>query len=290
MKEIANSSLNEPRATSYSSIISPQERTAESNPVQPVHISTWHIFKRHLPNLILTIIVDVILPIVFYFVLQIYIAPVYAISIAASPPLIMMIIKCMWSHTFDAIGFIVVTALTISAIVTIAIDNPRIMIIEKPCTGVVLLLAFIISLIPIRVRNFKLKPIIFYFYVELLPMEKIQIETDDVDDGNNFDYKELTEDDALPIKTERYISEVYEWIYEHCPNFRLCCYQLTILWCINFSIEVVGGFLIYFSNLNLNAAVIYANLVVQGSRICFAIITIIFVIRERRETLRKITR
>ncbi|CAF1168986.1 unnamed protein product [Didymodactylos carnosus] len=262
--------------TNYSSITDQQQETK--------HLSAWHVFKRHLPNLLLTLIMDILLPILFYFLLRLYIGSTYALLVAACPPLIMIIIKALWARTFDVIGFVVITELVISAIITAATHHPRIRILKRPCAAVVLFIAFIFTLIPIKTKQFRLKPIVFYFYVELLPVEKSQIRTEqplEVD---------FIKDDATPIKSEKCISQVYDWIYDNCPNFRFCCYELTILWTIGFLLEASGSFAVYFSTLTFNEAILCIHSIVAVIGGLCALITLVLIVFERKETMKQISK
>ncbi len=66
--------------------------------------SSWNAFKHHIPHFLMTMLIDVILPLAIFFGLQNHIKPVYTLILAGAPPFFMVIFKAI---LFNALGFII---------------------------------------------------------------------------------------------------------------------------------------------------------------------------------------
>ncbi|CAF0951747.1 unnamed protein product [Didymodactylos carnosus] len=288
----------------YSTAIDSNSQPSASIPDEEVQYSMWNMFKRHIPRLILTVLVDIVIPLVLYFVLQKYLLSVYALLIAGCPALIMVIVKAVWSRTFDGIGFLVFIGFFISAIVAIITKNARVLVFEKSLITAVMSAIFLVSLIPFHIRcgqrvNLKLRPLVYYFYMDLIPMGKRQAGLSRVIivDQHDNRYRELQEeiDDIQQTTSERLIEPskeeveaVYDWIYHHCSSFRYSCYGLTILWAIGFMVEFGGRLALVFAHLSVNIIVLYANVMLAVVASLCALSSMIIIIIERRQTMNQI--
>ena len=106
-------------------------RMASETTTRPDPFSTWRMFKRHIPRLLVTISVDIVLPLLIYFLAQKHVKSVYALLLAGTPPLLMIVIKGLLSRTFDALGFLVLIGFVISSVVAIVTRNAIILLLEK---------------------------------------------------------------------------------------------------------------------------------------------------------------
>ena len=142
-----------------------------------VQFSIWQTFKRHIPHVVLTILFDVVLPLVIYFSLQKHIKTVYALLIAGSPPFVMIMFKGIVYRTFDAIGFLVFFGFIISGILAIITRNPLVILLEKSLVTGVSSLIFAITLIPFNCchNRCRLRPLAYYLYQDLVPTTREQI-------------------------------------------------------------------------------------------------------------------
>ncbi|CAF4375006.1 unnamed protein product, partial [Rotaria sp. Silwood2] len=112
-------------------LLEDEEQESASISIEEIKFSLWNTFKHHIPRLIITVLVDLIIPLVVYLILQKRIRPVYALSAAGVPPFIMVLVKGIMSRTFDALGFIVFISFVASAIAAIITRNPIILLLEK---------------------------------------------------------------------------------------------------------------------------------------------------------------
>lgn len=255
--------------------------------------SLWKTFKRHIPGFLLTILMDVILPLVIYFYLQRYIRPVYALLVASSPPLFMVLFKATYSRTFDALGFLVFFTFTISAIVAIVTRNPIVLLLEKSMVTGILSLIFALTLIPFHccVKNCRLRPLAYYFYQDLVPTTRDELglpedifnhDTEQIADR----YTELREGAATNVLTgKEEVAAVYEWIYLNCPSFRYSCYLITGIWAVCFLLEFLARLALILLHLSINKIFLYGHIILSSITAVCIVSTIIVIAMERKYTL-----
>jgi hypothetical protein len=258
---------------------------------QQIHFSIWDTFKHHIPRFLITILVDIILPLVIYFSLQKRIKPVYALLAAGGPPLIMVIIKGLLSRTFDALGFLVFIAFLISAFVALVTHNPIVLLLEKSVVTAMLSLIFGLTLIPWKCcqERFRIRPLAYYFYQDLVPTKRHEVGLPDGIFHNELEPNdEQPEDQASVVQMshKEEVAQVYEWIYEHCSSFRNACYMITSIWSIGFLFEFLGRLTLILVRLSVNKIVIYGHVILTLITIVMIILSIICIAKERQETLR----
>jgi hypothetical protein len=265
-----------------------EQRQAVST--QPIQFSLWDTFKHHIPRFILTIIVDIILPLVIYVTLQKRIKPVYALLVAGTPPLIMVIVKGVLSRTFDALGFLVFLAFLISAIVAVLTHNPIVFLLEKSVLTAILSIIFGITLIPLQCCHHRcqIRPIAYYFYQDLVPTKRIEVGLpDSIFEDEQEEITEYRESQvSIPkLSPKQEVSQVYEWIYGHCPSFRSACYMVTSIWSIGFFFEFLGRLILILVHLSVNKIVIYGHVILTSITIICIILTTLCITKERKQTL-----
>jgi hypothetical protein len=266
----------------------------QQEPMQPkITFSIWHTFKHHIPHFIITIIVDVILPLVIYFYSQKHVRPVYALLAASSPPLLMMIFKAIWLCTFDALGFLVFFSFAITAIVAIISRSPIILLLEKSLITGILSLLFGVTLIPFKCcqNRCRWRPLAYYFYQDLVPTKRKDLGlpdnvfTDEIE-LNNGNYARLREEivvDKLNPKQE--VAQVYEWLYKNCSSFRQSCYLITSIWSIGYLLEFLARISLILARLSINKIVIYGHIILSTITVIMIVSTILCIAVERKFTL-----
>jgi hypothetical protein len=257
---------------------------------EQIQFSTWDTFKHHIPRFLITILVDVILPLVIYFGLQKRIKPVYALLVAGTPPLIMVIIKGLLSRTFDALGFLVFIAFLISAIVAVVTHNPIVLVLEKSVITAILSCIFGLTLIPFQCYqyHFPIRPLAYYFYQDLVPTKRNEVGLpDDLFNNENEIIDEQGNDQLSVIRLshKEEVAQVYEWIYAHCSSFRSACYMITSIWSIGFLLEFLGRLTLILIRLSLNKILIYGHVILSSITILMILLTIICIAKERKQTL-----
>ncbi|CAF1388570.1 unnamed protein product [Rotaria sordida] len=272
-------------SSSSSSLVQSQANTN-------IQFSIWHTFKRHIPRVLTTILVDVILPLIIYFVFQKYIKPVYALLIAGTPPFLMVIFKAISSRTFDALGFLVFIGFIISGVVAIITHNPIVLLLEKSLVTGIVSIIFAITLIPFHCCHHycRLRPLAYYFYQDLIPTNREQIGLPENIFSNNQEtiheqYSEHENEVLIHKSSNKEIAQVYEWIYNNCSSFRISCYIITSTWSIGLLSEFLARLILILVHLSINKIVIYGNVILSSVTIICILITIICVTKERKQTL-----
>jgi hypothetical protein len=254
-----------------------------------IQFSLWHTFKSHIPRLILTVICDIILPLILFLLLQKRIKSVYALLIAGTPPLAMIFLKAIFSRTFDALGFLVLMGFVISAIVALITHNYVILLLEKSSVTGIISIIFGITLIPFRCcqHRCRWRPFAYYFYQDLVPTKRSDVGLpyslfDDTDQPTN---DRCEDEPSVPRVSRKEVAQVYEWIYEHCLSFRVSCYLITSIWSIGFLFEFLARLILILIHLSVNKIVIYANIILSSITVACVILTIICITKERKKTL-----
>ena len=265
---------------------------------QKIQFSVWHTFKHHIPRFLITTLVDIILPLVIYFSLQGYIKPVYALLVASSPPLFMVVFKALWFCTFDALGFLVFITFAISALVAIITRNPIIILLEKSLVTAILSLIFAITLIPLHccAHRCRIRPLAYYLYQDLVPTKAAELGLpdtvfNDADEPIDDQYAQLREGlSASDMSNKEEVTRVYQWIYAHCPPFRYSCYTITSVWSIGFLLEFLTRLGLILIHLPLSKIVLYSHIILSLITVICIVLTITCITIERKRTLALIER
>lgn len=255
--------------------------------------SVWQTFKHHIPRFVITVLIDIVLPLIIFFTLQKRIKPVYALLVASSPPLLMVIVKALWFWTFDALGFLVFISFALSAVVAIITRNPIVLLLEKSLVTGILSVIFAGTLIPLHCchRRCRLRPLGYYFYQDLVPTNRAQVGLpenafNDDEHQANDQYAQLKEEVVLPKLSEKEeVALVYEWMYTHCSSFRLACYTLTIVWSIGFFLEFLARLSLILLHLPVNKIVLYAHIILSSITVLCIVVSIVCITVERKHTL-----
>jgi hypothetical protein len=276
----------------YPLILLEDEQQQEVTPtsVQQIQFSIWDTFKPHIPRVLITILVDVVLPVIIYLILQKRTSAVPALLAAGIPPLLMVIVKGILSRTFDALGFIVFIAFGASAIAALITHNPVIILLEKSLVTGLLSIVFGITLIPFHCCHHRcqIRPLAYYFYQDLVPTKRSQVGLPDIifEDEQSI---ELYEVDLIPRLTHKQeVSQVYEWIYAHCSSFRLSCYLITSIWSIGLLLEFLARLFLILIKLTVEQIFIYSHLMLTLMTSVLILLTIICITKERKQTLKLI--
>jgi len=253
--------------------------------IEENEFSLWKTFKHHIPRLLLTILIDVILPFVIYLILRKHFKAVHALLSAGIPPFLMVVVKGFISRTFDALGFLVFIAFAASAIAAVLTHNAIILLLEKSLVNGITSLVFGITLIPFSCCQ--IRPLAYYFYQDLVPTKRKdiglpdQIFADDNDDGDDNDY-------LLHLSHKQEVAQVYEWLYAHCASFRRTCYLITIIWTIGLLCEFLLRLLLILMHLSVDQIFIYGHIMLISMTIILIFLTILCIVHERKQTIKTI--
>ncbi|PRP83584.1 hypothetical protein PROFUN_09133 [Planoprotostelium fungivorum] len=274
---------NTPATTSSPQLESPEKFTAislEDKELKKLSINEAFFgalnrgnkWKKFLP-IVITLVMDVVIPVALYFILKAYLQPVWALLIAGAPALLTVILKGIIKRQVDFIGLLVFIAFGISAAIAVVTGDPRILIFEKSIVTAVMGVIFLLTLIPMRIRahkrgcsickrGFQLKPFLFYILKQMLPLGTIQI-GEDVVEGDEIGNK-------------------YDWLYEQIREFRKFIFVTTLLWGIGFFIEFIGRLAMVLSPLSLDEVVLYANIFFVVVIVILILSTVLYLIYAKK--------
>lgn len=265
---------------------------SETPPAVVPSFSFWQTFKHHIPRLIVTLIVDVVFPLLIYLVLQRHIKPVYALLIAGAPPLVMVLCKAVLTRTFDALAFLICFGFVISGVVAIITRNPIIVLLEKSLVTGILSVVCAFTLIPLQCchHRWRLRPLGYYFYLDLVPTDRVQLGLPDrlfvpaeAVDGS---HPPSEHDVLIPRLSDREeVALVYEWLYANCASFRVACYVVTSVWSFGFLAEFLARLALILVHLSVGKIVIYGNVILTSITALCISITAVCVTKERKKTM-----
>jgi len=269
----------------------------EERPIstEQFRFSIWDTLKQHALRFLITILVDIILPLVVYLILHKRIKSVYVLLAAGIPPLMMVIIKGIISRTFDALGFIVFMAFSASAIAAIITRNPIILLLEKSLVTGITSIIFGITLMPFRCCHHRchIRPLAYYFYQDLVPTKRAEVGLPDTlfeDEQQLIDNQSIElQEDLIPRLTHKQeVSQVYEWIYAHCSSFRTACYMITSIWAVGLFLEFLARLILILLRLSADKIFIYGHIILSSMTSLLIALTIICITKERKRTLKSI--
>lgn len=175
-------------------------------------------------NIGLMIFFDAVLPIILYFVLKKYIRETYALIISSIPPFFVAVFGFVRRRRADVLGIILVFSFVISAIVVALRDDPRIHLLRRSAVTGIIGVIFLITLIPIKIGSFRVRPLVFYFAKDMATGGAF---------GNSSSSSELTgltEDEPVDERWDRY--------WNSYPLFRHGFIVMTAVWGIGLLSEV----------------------------------------------------
>ncbi|CAF4346118.1 unnamed protein product [Rotaria socialis] len=255
--------------------------------------SIWRTFKHHIPHFLIAIVVDIILPLVIYFILQKHTKPVYALLAAGTPPLVMVITKAILFCTFDALGFLVFTTFAITGIVVVITRNPIVLLLEKSVITGIISIIFAITLIPFHCCHHRcsLRPVGYYMYQDLVPTNREDVGLPEhifCDQQEQVDsrYTDLQEEvSSRKVFHKEEVVQVYDWIYKNCSSFRLSCIIITSIWAIGLLFEFLARLFLIIFHLPVNKIVIYGHVILSSITVICIVSTITCIAIERKHTL-----
>ena len=78
---------------------------------------------------------------------------------------------------------------------------------------------------------------------------------------------------VLPNTKE--VAQVYAWIYDHSPSFRIVCYVMTSVWAIAFAIECMTRFTLIWLKFPVSLIYIYGQIIFTVLVVLCAILQIV---------------
>ncbi|CAG8625822.1 13904_t:CDS:1 [Dentiscutata heterogama] len=201
---------------------------------------------------LLMIFVDIILPLILYSILSRFISVILALIISGIPPIISIILNFIFRRQVNATGILSLTGFTAGVIMSIIQGDARLYLLREPIMTCAIGLVLFITLIPIKVGSFQMRPLL-YNYAKNLGI------------GN---LKGLTEDEPIPERWERY--------WRAYAEFRRTFFVLTAVWGFGLILDAPARVLVIYNAKTIDQAV-YFGVVAGFIWInCLIVFTIIY--------------
>jgi hypothetical protein len=195
----------------------------------------------------LMIFFDVVLPIVLYYILKKYMREIWALVISGVPPFIVFLYGIARNRRVDILGVIIILSFIVSAIMAVLRDDPRLYLLRESVITATVSLVFLITLIPIKIGSFQMRPLVFYF-------------AKDMATGGTFGH--YSDSNILPGLTEdEPIAERFDRYWNSYPMFRHGFMVLTAVWGFGLLLEVPMRVIIVFKAKSTEQSFLLSNIV-----------------------------
>ncbi|KAF0519716.1 membrane protein [Gigaspora margarita] len=218
--------------------------------------STQKTKRKLLLLSLLMIVIDLVVPLILYFILSNYIPAFLASAISGTIPFVSIIINFIFLKRVDTNGILSTTGFITATILSIIQDNtmssslqPLRQSIHLFTTGLVLLF----TLIPLKVGSFQMRPLLYHNFKNMGM-------------GN---LKGLTEDEPIPERWERYWRTFVE--------FRRTIVGLTAVWGFCLMLDVPIRILVIYKTKTPEQAFFIGSIVTFAWMQCPVIFSVIYV-------------
>jgi hypothetical protein len=106
--------------------------------------------------------IEIVLPLIYY-VLREFMPEIWALVISGAPPLFVVIYGLIRERRIDMFGGIIVISLVVTGIVSSLTKDARINLLRDCVVTGAIGLTFLITLIPIKIGSFQMRPLSYYF-------------------------------------------------------------------------------------------------------------------------------
>ncbi|RGB35067.1 hypothetical protein C1646_614630, partial [Rhizophagus diaphanus] len=171
------------------------------------------------------IFIEFSLPIALYYILRMFIHEVVAFLISGALPSIAITYGLIRRRRVDILGILVSNCLNFGALISLFYGNPNIQLLEKFMTMSLLPFHIVamISLIPIKIGTFKLRPLLFYIF------------------------KDLTTGGAFAYLSPKMIDESWDRYWVSYQYFRRGFIYMTVIWGFGLLSEILVRVMIIYN-------------------------------------------
>lgn len=193
--------------------------------------------RRSLLVFLFKMVVDIAAPLIIYHNLKTHVPVLVAIMVSSTPPLVLVIVIFIYKRKIDIMGCLCIFGFAFSTIVAISTGDVRLVMLRESSMTCVIGLVFLLTLIPIKTKRFRNRPLQFLFYSEF------------VDGLPSVSWK-----DELG---HQYTLGRAEWQYTYVPYVRACCFYTTLLWGVVLEAEFIIKIIMIKSSLTIDQVVSY---------------------------------
>lgn len=184
-----------------------------------------------------------------------------ALLISSAPAILSVIVKAFWFRRVDPLGVLIIGGFVISAAISVIDSNPRVLLLRESCTTAAMGLFFFISLIPIKIGKWQMKPLSYSVSFQMAAAAP--------------SVRFMQKGEMVELKRPE-----FNWKYS--KTFRKIMRVNTVLWGIALLSEFAAKLIMYFSPLTIDQMVTYGYAVLGGTMLLMTIITVILSMRMRK--------
>ncbi|KAI9250337.1 hypothetical protein BY458DRAFT_27749, partial [Sporodiniella umbellata] len=129
-------------------------------------------FRSSIPNrrsilraffsMALHMLLELVVPIIIYYVLRNFVSPLLALLLAGLPTALMVIVKAFKEHKVDMMGVLMLLGFAVSALLAFIQSDPKLYLLRESAMTLAMGLMLIVTLIPLRYKIHTLRPFMFY--------------------------------------------------------------------------------------------------------------------------------
>ncbi|CAG8708923.1 16919_t:CDS:1 [Dentiscutata erythropus] len=213
--------------------------------------------KKMLLLSLLMLFVDIILPLILFTILSRFISDILALIISGIPPIISIILNFIFRRKVNATGILSLTSFIAGTIMSLIQGDARLYLLREPIMSCTVGLVLLITLIPIKVGSFQMRPLVFNYAKNL----------------GIGDLKGLTEDEPIPERWERH--------WKTYAVFRRTFFVLTAVWGFALILDAPARIIVIYKTKTIDRAVFFGVAFGFIWVNCLILFTVIYVRRKK---------
>ncbi|KAI8150442.1 hypothetical protein BJV82DRAFT_662530 [Fennellomyces sp. T-0311] len=151
-----------------------EKQEDETDSMLSIQTQRWLVIRR----ISYIVIVNAVMPILLYYALKPYLPLVWALVLSSTPTIISVLIQATFLRHIDTIGIASICGFLVSIILAVANGDPKLMLMRESLITAGVGATCALSLLPIRIRSFELKPILYYLAKDLVPLKPVCLSSD----------------------------------------------------------------------------------------------------------------
>ncbi|SAM09226.1 hypothetical protein [Absidia glauca] len=120
------------------------------------------------------VVMNAAIPIALYYILKAHIPAVWALVLSSTPTIVSVIIQAIFMRRVDSIGIAVIFGFILSVILASTNGDPKLLLLRESFVTAGVGVVCAVTLLPIRIRNFTMKPVLYYLARDLIPLRPVE--------------------------------------------------------------------------------------------------------------------
>lgn len=228
-------------------------------------LTSRQILMRQLGQLLSIIVINIGLPMAIFYVFEIFTTEIIALIVSSVPPLIHVIYVMIRERRVDVLSVIFVLAFALSAALTAVSANARVAILRDSIATVVIAVMFLLTLIPIRTRWFKVYPITHLVNTEMMNEAGPIVWTN-----------EHGQEESMPRS---------DWTWDHVKRYRIFHCILSFFWGFLLLLQFTAVIMMLFLNATIDQIILYSNIILLIFLLILFPVTAYVMIRMRKHLI-----